>query len=113
MGGRGVPPFSAKKKSVENWPKNSAFWGKKCSFLQKILILVRGGGAGGYPPFPLTFWPAAFRYGRKFSVTGVLEHFPNLSALFFNFLSFGPEKAFETALVKFSEGYLWVWPHTW
>ena len=39
--GRGVPPFSAKKKSVENWPKNSVFWAKKAVFSELLRGVVR------------------------------------------------------------------------
>ena len=34
-GGGGVLPFSAMKKSIENWPKNNDFEAKECSFAAK------------------------------------------------------------------------------
>ena len=52
-GVRGVPPFSAKKKSVKNWPKNCVFWAKNTVFSEFLASCRPLRGGGGYPPFPL------------------------------------------------------------
>ena len=44
----GVPPFSAKKKSVKNWPKNSVFKAKNAIF-GEFLASRRPLRGGGYP----------------------------------------------------------------
>ena len=44
----GVPPFSAKKKSVKNWPKNSVFWAKNAVF-SEFLASRRPPRGGGTP----------------------------------------------------------------
>ena len=49
----GVPPFSAKKKSVKNWPKNSVFWAENAVFSKFLGSRRPLRGGGGYPPFPL------------------------------------------------------------
>merc|ERR550525_1018977 len=63
--GWGVPPFSAKKKSVKNWPKNSVFKAKNAVF-GEFLASRRPLRGGGVPPFSakkflLTFRPAEVR----------------------------------------------------
>ena len=47
-----VPPFSAKEKSVKNWPKNSVFWAKNAVFSEFLASRRPLRGGGGYPPFP-------------------------------------------------------------
>ena len=48
--GGGVPPFSAKKKSVKYWPKNSVFKAKNAVF-GELLAGRRPLRGGGVPPF--------------------------------------------------------------
>ena len=59
----GVPPFSAKKKSVKDWPKNSVFKAKNSVFKaknavfgEKILDFGSVKGGGGVPPFSVKFF---------------------------------------------------------
>ena len=64
LGGR-VPPFSAKKNTFKNWPKNSVFRAKNAVFCE-FLASRRPLRGGGVPPFSakkflLTFWPAEVR----------------------------------------------------
>ena len=66
----GVPPFSAKKKSVKNWPKNSVFWAKNAVFSEFLASRRPLRGGGGYPPFPLRknllrIGPRAVFFGQK------------------------------------------------
>ena len=51
---RGIPPFSVKKKSIKNWPKNGVFWAKNAVFGEKISVFGNGSsveGRGGTPLF--------------------------------------------------------------
>ena len=64
----GGTPFSAKKKSVENWPKNSVFWMKNAVFGKFLASCRPLRGEGGTPEAqkPKTFPIAAF-YTQKSS----------------------------------------------
>ena len=79
----GVPPFSVKKKSIKNWPKNSVFWAKNAVFGEKNSVFGPGParkGGGGVPPlsvnfFPLTFWENVVRDGPGGGGTPLTDDF--------------------------------------
>ena len=54
--GGGVPPFSVRKKSIKNWPKNGVFGAINSIIGEKISVFGNGPsvkGGGGVPPLPL------------------------------------------------------------